>query len=391
VNRQERVVVVSAEPTSDLMGAAEHVLASWTASTAAGTTGADLGPVVLAALVPDGEVARAATRAWVRAGARGSGRTGLFGGTSGILAGLRLLADRHPHAAHAADRAAIAVGNTPPRWRTSAVGFDDYDVAVGPAGVLLAQLTGTRPVRREHLMPAVAHLVGLTASATGFRIGAHAGHPLVGWAQDGVVTGLAHGVAGPVAALGMALPHVPDARIPLWRLASWLADQRFTDRGGVVSWPGRVPAPAPAHAGVGVVRRQGWCYGTPGVAWALWAAGDALVHSGHVAGGELCAVATEAMRTLCTAYDPDRHLDHAPLAVCHGAAGVLLVADAFARHAGAPAAAALRDELAAYLARRLDEVTRLDATLLSGASGVLAALLTAAGGDRGWLPCLALY
>ena len=384
-------MAVSAEPTSELVGAAEHVLASWTAAAAAGTTGADIGPVVLAALVPDGEVAREATCAWVRAGARGSGRVGLFGGTSGVLAGLRLLADRHPHAAQAAERAATAVGNTPPRWRTSAVGFDDYDVVGGPAGVLLAHLTGTRPVRPEHLLPAVTHLVGLTA--TGFRIGAHAGHPLVGWAQGGVVTGLAHGVAGPVAALGMALPHlpdvpdVPDPRIALHRLASWLADRRFTDRRGVVSWPGRVPAPAPE----GEVRRQGWCYGTPGIAWALWSAGHALVRSGHTAGGELCAVATEAMRTLCTAYDPGFHLDHDPLAVCHGAAGVLLVADAFARHAGAPAAAALRDQLAADLTGRLDEVTHLDATRLSGAPGVLAALLTAAGGDRGWLPCLALY
>jgi lantibiotic biosynthesis protein len=385
MSRRERVVVVSAEPTSELVGAAEHVLASWTASAAAGTTGADIGPVVLAALVPDGEVASAATRAWVRAGARGSGRAGLFGGTSGILAGLRLLADRRPHAAQAADRAAAALGNAPPRWRTAAVGFDDYDVVGGPAGVLLAQLTGTRPVRPEHLVPAVTHLACLTA--TGFRIGAHAGHPLVGWAQGGVVTGLAHGVAGPVAALSMALPHVPDARIALWRLASWLADQRFTDSRGVVSWPRRVPAPA--HDGE--VRRQGWCYGTPGIAWALWAAGHALVHSGHTVGEELCAVATEAVRTLCAAYDPGCHLDHDPLAVCHGAAGVLLVADAFARHTGSPAAAALRAELAAYLTGRLEEVTRLDATLLSGASGVLAALLTAAGGDRGWLPCLALY
>jgi hypothetical protein len=105
----------------------------------------------------------------------------------------------------------------------------------------------------------------------------------------------------------------------------------------------------------------------------------------------MCAVAVDAVDTLCAAYDPDHHLDHDPLAVCHGAAGVLLVADAFARHAGSSPAAALRAELTRYLTARLDEVTRLDATLLSGAAGVLAALLTTAGGDRGWLPCLALY
>jgi lantibiotic biosynthesis protein len=325
---------------------------------------------VLATLVPDGEVAGAAVRAWLRAGNRCRG-LGLFGGASGTLAGLRLVAARRPAAVSAAERAAVAVAGTPTGWRTTAVGFADYDVIAGPAGVLLAQLTGALPVRAELLEPAARHLVGL--AATGYRIGAHAGHPLVGWAQGGVVTGLAHGVAGPVAALSAALPHLPDARPAVHGLAAWLAGQRFADG----SWPGLVPG--------GAGGRQGWCYGTPGVAWALWAAGAALVHSG------LRAVAVDAVETLCTTFDPDRHLDHDPLAVCHGAAGVLLVADAFARHAGSPAAAGLRAALTAYLTDRLDEVTRLDATLLSGAPGVLAALLTAAGGDRGWLPCLAMY
>jgi hypothetical protein len=245
--------------------------------------------------------------------------------------------------------------------------------------VLLAQLTGSLPVRRELLVPAATHLAG--PAATGFRIGAYAGHPVVGWAQGGVVTGLAHGVAGPVAALSAALPHLPEHGAVVHDLASWLAAQRYTDDRGVVSWPGRVPAPGHGRA----ARRQGWCYGTPGVAWALWAAGHALVHSG------LCAAAVEAVDTLCAAYDPTYHLDHDPLAVCHGAAGVLLVADAFARHAGSAAAATLRDTLTGYLTDRIDEVVRLDTTLLSGAPGVLAALLTSAGGDRGWLPCLAMY
>jgi lantibiotic biosynthesis protein len=373
-------MTVSAEPTADLVNAAEHVLASWPA--AAGTTGPDLGPVVLATLVPDGEPARAAVRAWLRAGTRCRGGLALFGGTSGILAGLRLLASRRACAADAADRATAAVALTPTRWRTAAVGFADYDVVGGPAGVVLAGLTGSLPAR---LGPAVAHLAGLATSATGFRIGALAGHPLAGWAQGGIVTGLAHGVAGPLAALSMAMPHRPDLAEAVHRLASWLAAQRFTDSRGVVSWPGRVPGPTTES------RRQGWCYGTPGVTWALWTAGRALVHSGHSGGEELRAMATEAMRTLCVAYDPDHHLDHDPLAVCHGAAGVLLAADAFARHAGSPAAATLRDELADHLTHRLDEVVRLDPTLLSGACGVLAALLTAAGGDRGWLPCLAMY
>jgi hypothetical protein len=377
-------MAVPAEPTPDLVGTAEHVLASWAASAATSTAGPDLGPVVLATLVPDGEPAGGAVRAWLRAGAHSRAGLGLFGGMGGILAGLRIVGDRHESAAVAAERVAATVAATPPRWRTEDVGFADYDVVGGPAGVVLAGLTGPLPARREGFAAAAAHLVDLATSTPGFRIGALAGHPLVGWAQGGVVTGLAHGVAGPVAALSMAVPHLPDVAETVHRMASWLADQRYTDARGVVTWPARVPGPA------GEARRQGWCYGTPGVAWALWTAGRTLDHSGHD-GEELCAVATEAMRSLCVAYDPNYHLDHDPLAVCHGAAGVLLVADAFARHADLPAAATLRAELTGYLTGRLDEVTSLDATLLSGASGVLAALLTAAGGDRDWLPCLALY
>jgi hypothetical protein len=346
--------------------------------------------VVPATLVGDGEVARAAIRAWLRAGTRCRGGLGLFGGTSGILAGLRLVADRTARAASAAERAAASVTASIPAttpWRATAVGFTDYDLVSGPAGVVLAHLTGGQPVRPELLAPAVAHLTRLARGGgngdhgEGFRIGAHAGHPLAGWAQGGVVTGLAHGVAGPLAALSLAAPHLPGAADTVRELGSRLAGARFVDALGVVSWPRRVPGRVPA----GSVERQGWCYGGPGVAWALWTAGQHTRHDG------LRDIAVAAARTLCAHYDPDRHLDHDPLAVCHGAAGVLLVADAFARHAGLPPAAALRAELARYLTDRLDEVTRLDASLLSGAPGVLAALLTAAGGDRGWLRCLALY
>lgn len=375
------------EQASDLNSAAEHVLASWTAQADAGTAGPDLGPVVLAALLPDNAVGWAATLAWLRAGTRCGHGLGLHGGTSGILAGLRIIAARHPNAVPAAARASASVAAAGTRWRSTEVGFTDYDVVGGPAGVVLAQLAGTHPVLPSRLAPAVAHLRALAGAEDGFRIGAHAGHPLVGWTQGGVVTGLAHGVAGPLAALSMAAPHVPGLAGAVQALAGWLADQRFTGPDGIVSWPQRVPGLGHED---GPVRRQGWCYGTPGVAWALWAAGRTLVHSGHDSGGALCLLAEQAMGTLCTGYDPDRHLDYDPLAVCHGASGVLLVADAFARHAELAPAAALRDELDRYLTARLDEVANMGADLLSGAGGVLAALLTARGGDRGWLPCLAL-
>jgi hypothetical protein len=287
------------------------------------------------------------------------------------------------------------VAGAAPPWRTTQVGFTDYDLVGGPAGVVLAQLMGSVAVRADRLAPPAAHLVALAGNPAGFRIGAHAGHPLVGWTQGGVVTGLAHGVAGPLAALSLAARHASGVTDTVHRLAAWLADQRYTGGDGIVSWPHRAPVgergPVQLELPVGQNRRQGWCYGTPGIAWALWTAGRALVHSRYDSQPS-CRLALEAMASLCAGYDPDRHLDDGPLAVCHGAAGVLLVADAFARHAALAPAAALRARLLGLLTDRLDEAVRLDDTsLLSGSAGVLAAMLTATGGDRAWLRCLALY
>jgi hypothetical protein len=330
---------------------------------------------------------RDATTAWLRAGARGAAGLGLHGGVGGVLAGLRLVAARRPTSAAAADRVAASVAEAAGRHRGGDVGFADYDLVSGPAGVLLANLAGRLPVQAARLTPVLTRLAALGSEPdlAGLRIGAHRNHPQVGWTQGGIVTGLAHGVAGPLAAMGVAARSVrlPDAALRAVRhLSSWLLAERVTDDLGIVSWPRRGPAGTPVEPGV--VRRQAWCYGSPGVSWALWTAGRAL------ADAAVCDAAVAAMRTFCAGFDPDVHLDHDRLGVCHGAAGALLVADAFARHTGLPAATGLRDTLADFLHSRLDEVTLLDQSLLSGSTGVLAALLTVDGGDRGWLPCLGL-
>jgi hypothetical protein len=105
----------------------------------------------------------------------------------------------------------------------------------------------------------------------------------------------------------------------------------------------------------------------------------------------------EAMRSFCRVFDVDFHYHmydaSEELAICHGAAGTLAVADAFARHAGMSDAAALRDDLARYLLERVDQladIARTDMTMLGGAGGILAVLLTAHGGTRSWLSLIAL-
>ncbi|MEU0464880.1 lanthionine synthetase LanC family protein, partial [Amycolatopsis sp. NPDC006131] len=301
-----------------------------------------------ATLLGDHPASRAALRAWLRAIPRCSG-SGLHGGFTGVLAGLRLAARVDPALGPLADRTAarLAPGGG---WRSREVGFADYDLVSGPAG-LLAVLPEAAAARE--------HLAALDVPG-GFRIGGAA----PAWARGGVVTGLAHGVAGPLAVLGPG--GSPD-------LASWLVDHQETDELGVVSWRSRPDGPRRA-----VVRRQAWCYGTPGIAWALWTAGGAFADAG-----------LRAMDTLCAAYDEEVHLSDHPLSLCHGAAGVLLIADAFARNS--PVGGPLRDRLLRFLHARLPEVLVMtDLSLLTGATGVLGALLTVEGANRDWLRLLAL-
>jgi hypothetical protein len=170
-----------------------------------------------------------------------------------------------------------------------------------------------------------------------------------------------------------------------------LVGQSYVDDRRLVTWTPAARGGAPPQ---GASRRQAWCYGTPGTAWTLWEAGRVL------ADHDLQLFAVGAMRSFCRAfevgfylYDSDGGSPGETLAICHGAAGTLAIADAFARHAGMPEAARLADSLEAYLLARLDEVRGLAAVsmgLQAGAGGVLATLVTRQGGDRRWLGLAAL-
>lgn len=347
----------------------------------------DPGPVVLASTLPPGDpVVVLVARAWLGGLRRAApAHPGVFGGLAGQLVGLRLLASVHPPLDRAADAVSAAL-RRPPATDGGGLAYGDYDLVTGPAGVLLAHcVPADRP---EGVDVLAARLTALCRDgAEGLRCTAYDGHELLGWVQGRVNAGLAHGVPGVVVALAAALRAGVDVPGPLRLLGRWLVAQACRDPLGVVTWPVAGGAPPPERP----VRRQAWCYGCPGAAWALWEAGDALGEP------EFAALATTAMRSLCDNYDEDFHL-YGPtaadrLAVCHGAAGVLAVADAFATHAGLPEAAALRQRLADHLCRRGDEVSdlaRTDMSLLNGAAGVLAALRTASGGPRGWLPAVGL-
>lgn len=390
-----------ASPLAGVHGLAVRYVRQWTVSPADRGHLCDPGIPVLAHVVADDRAAPAAVAAWARTAGRGPSRPALYdGGLAGTLVGLRLGTRVHPALRPVADRLRAHLAGRAPRYRTRAVTFPDYDLICGPAGTLLALCTG-EPADRSvaaRLRPLAAHLALLCDEdeLPRLRTGHYQDHPYLAWVHGRVNTGMGHGVAGVVAALTAAVrrcgadPELAgELAAALDRARYWLVRQAYDDARGIRTWPGACldGAPPPqAHP------RQAWCYGTPGVAWALWDAADAL---GDAAGARWAA---SAFTTLAEHYDVDFHLyGDSPadrLGLCHGAAGVLAVADAFDRHAHLPAAAALKRRLVRYLTARLprpEDEEGWTADLLTGLPGVFAALLTAVhGGPRTWLPCLGL-
>ncbi|WP_050514919.1 lanthionine synthetase LanC family protein [Streptomyces rimosus] len=368
-----------------------------------GTAPCDPGVPALAVLVADtgmsAEAAAAgdAVAVWARGIGRGQGHPGLYdGGLAGSLAGLRLAARLHPRLHQLADRLRdhlITVAKARP-WRPEGVRFPDYDLIVGPSGTLLSLCVGTDP-SEEQLASYLGHLRSLCSDGDlpRLRTDGYDGHPYLDWMQGRINTGMGHGVAGLVTALTAAVRHTGSNRATrraLRNATHWLARQSFDDARSIRSWDGAgLDGPPPD----GARARQAWCYGNPGVTWALWDAADALGDA------TAAAWAARAFTGLAERYDTDFHLfgDHPAdlLACCHGAAGVLAVADAFHHHARLPAATALRARLARHLLDRLPDVRALGEErmgLLGGATGPLCALLTVAvpEADRLWQPCFGL-
>jgi hypothetical protein len=366
----------------------------------------DAGPAILTAamasahsVTPPAGIAERALVVWLRQLHQPS-HPGLFGGgAAGRLLALRIAATAWPRLADlaAAVRARLCGYVAARPWATVDVGWEDYDLVTGPAGILLA-FAADPAIGPSGRAPLSTHLARLSVDdeLAGLRIGRYRDDALRGWNYGQINMGLAHGLPGVLTGLRAAADAdvlSPQLERVLRRLASRLCAESSTDPRGVLTWPpgSRDVSPAARPAS----RRQAWCYGCPGVAWALWEAGRVLRDQ------DMQTLASQAAISFIGAYDDDFYLyatgddryGGETLGICHGAAGLLVIFDSFARHTDVPGAAALRDHLAGYLGDRLDAVAALargDCSLQSGACGVMAALLTAAGGDRRWLAALGL-
>ena len=334
--------------------------------------------------------------------ARGAERTprlppGLFGGLSGLAfaaASLSRGGARYQRLLASLDEAlaleAPALGAGLRGRDAGAV--SEFDVITGASGV------GAYLLRRDaqRLLPVLlSGLVSLAEPQAGpprwmtppHLLGDASMMRLYPWGN--LDCGLAHGIPGPLALLALALGNgveVPGQATAVRRLTHWLLSHRADDQWGI-NWPTVVPLPAPGAPDPEPAElppsRSAWCYGSPGIARALWLAGDVLGDA------ELRELAVEAMRAVRRRPVHERQIESPTF--CHGVSGLLQIMLRFAHDTRLPdfsdAAAELVDELLdAYEPERPLAYASLEpgphpvdrAGLLDGAPGVAMALLAAA-------------
>lgn len=266
-----------------------------------------------------------------------------------------------------------------------------YDAIKGLAGIgrvlLAAEQTGQR-----NAAP------GLTAALTTLTdmINAPA-RPLPGWwlpAQDhalpvagtlppsgAATTGLAHGLAGPLALLATAAINqrsVPGQDQAIATACDWLLKWRNPNG----TWPAHIPgdalrrAPDPRALAQAPGRRDAWCYGAAGIGRALTLAGQALADR-HLQQTGHHVIDTIAQR----AAD---QWDTTGPGLCHGSAGVLQAAlrntSTTLQHQAADRTVLL---LHTALSHKHAEPAPLDDVgFLEGTSGAALALAD----HQGWVP-----
>jgi hypothetical protein len=133
---------------------------------------------------------------------------------------------------------------------------------------------------------------------------------------------------------GITAPGLPEA---IGQTARWLGESRCDDEWGI-NWPTAVPLVEVDSPDGPVVTtgkaasapegpsRAAWCYGSPGIARALWLAGDALDQDTHR------QLALSAMESVFRRPVPVRRIESPTF--CHGKAGLLEIALRFAHDTG---------------------------------------------------------
>ena len=275
---------------------------------------------------------------------------GLFSGLSGLAFSAvqlsregarygRLLATLDETISQAAATLSASV-----RAQPGGVTVGEFDAISGLSGIGAYLLCRTRqPAAADALRQVAEALVHLTVEDHGLPRWHTPAHLL--WSEGkeayphgNLNCGLAHGVPGILVFLALAhdagvdVPGLPQA---ISRTADWLCANRFDDERGV-NWPTAVPLiaadtglrGAPAPSAPDGPSRCAWCYGSPGIARALWLAGQALDRDDYR------DLAIDAMQAVFHRPVPERRIGSPTF--CHGVAGLLAITLRFANETGLP-------------------------------------------------------
>ncbi|MGG3508081.1 lanthionine synthetase C family protein [Paenibacillus lautus] len=199
--------------------------------------------------------------------------------------------------------------------------------------------------------------------------------------------GMAHGIPGPLALLSAAYNsgiEVPGLYRAIEYITEWLLDSQEEDELGSY-WPHIIPFEELMTKNKLLRQREAWCYGTPGVACALYIASISLNNP---------TVAQTALQSFIKAvsYECDRNRMDSP-SLCHGLSGLLLMSWRMRNFTKDPAIKPLIDQLMTRLLQRFDSSTPLGykdaepgaantmrwltkAGLLEGAAGIAATLVS---------------
>ncbi|USG63893.1 lanthionine synthetase C family protein [Brevibacillus ruminantium] len=209
--------------------------------------------------------------------------------------------------------------------------MSDYDVINGVAGIgrylLLRQ---DQPELVKLLYDVIAYLVALAGERK------VAGKSVPAWhiskekqatiadaerfPQGNFNCGVSHGIPGVLSLLSLALQHgveIEGQREAIQRIAEWLLAWKQTDAYGDL-WAPQLSLENWEMGKVDpFVHREAWCYGTPGVARALWLAGESLGQA------DWKQAALKAYRG--TFRRPQELWNLYAPTICHGYAGLLLM------------------------------------------------------------------
>lgn len=349
----------------------------------------------------------------VRATERPMGKPGLLNGMAGLVWVLSEFTEREPRyelvLRTTANRLAEYVIALNTRRLIGQMRLSHYDLVSGAAGQLVTLVKASRLIvsRPGDLMEeAVARLTRYLLKSA--EIGED-GVPnwLVPSASYSVPffradfphglynPGMAHGIAGVLAALCAVVDDSPEERRirrGVTALSDWLAWCRIDDPMGP-AWPvllradpdTRVPLLDPVQK----AGRTAWCHGAPGIADALLAAAAVTGRSG------IQDLAMAALDRVIRTPQSERLLTDAGL--CHGKAGLLTAFSRAHRWTGASRYLAARDEAARALGALADPErlfpsagkvpgrdSKGDHGLLTGSAGVMLALLGAVEPSADW-------